>query len=406
MKGKKVEKIKKIIQGKWWYEQHAGEESEGILSIIANLCSTLPSKYQSCFINVVDKTGLILSRLLNLLNLFIYPTFVIQIKEKKSRQILTILYQGNKDSIRFLLKYINTDENTIQIRKVKSYQKQSNSIIDLIIIKSDFFYRGFFQRNKYLVFPEYISMILDTSKSSHEIISQVSSKITNDLSRAKTMGYTFEITDDYDKFLQFYQEMYVPYATWKHKSTKRIATFETIRHLMLQGAKILFLKQKNEYIFGGMFIIKGKKVETYYAGLSKGKFNHLKYGVMALSYVHLITIAREHKCELIDFGTARAFLNDGLFRYKEKWGMMIQQTSPFVSDLFSLKIKRKTNAVEKFFSQNSFIYYKDQKFAVAFISTRKQGIDKTKSNRRILKNMQSSFFTVDEVINGLKEQQR
>ena len=40
---------------------------------------------------------------------------------------------------------------------------------------------------------------------------------------------------------------------------------------------------------------------------------------------YIMSYAREQNVHLADFGGVRPFFNDGLFRYKRKWGMTVQR---------------------------------------------------------------------------------
>ena len=401
MTKKKKSGLKNIIQGKWWYEQHSAKSSENILLFLADFCQKLPSTIQKPFINSIDKTGLLFSKILNIFSITSYQTFLIKGKEKKSGHSLSILFRGNIESIQFLLEYFIKDTDVVKIEKnIKLNVSKSKNEHDLELIQSDSFFTGYFQRKGYLVFPENISMRLKVSQSLDTIISQVSSSIVEDLKKAEKMRYVVEITDDYEKFLIFYEQMYKPYATWKHKSKKRIATFASIKHLWLQGAKILLIKKGKEYIFGGIFLKENKKIITHYAGLSTGKFHHLQHGIMAFSYSALINIAKKMKCDRIDFGTAKPFFQDGLLKYKAKWRMNITQTPSYLSDVFGLKINKKSESVKNIFLNNPFIFYHDQSLAVAIIEEKdKKNVEKNegKTQQRIVKDLPSKFFTIDEL---------
>ncbi|MFO8077843.1 MAG: hypothetical protein R6U21_04300 [Thermoplasmatota archaeon] len=411
MTRKQKKYIKNIIQGKWWYEHQGKESSESILFFIAHICQRLPQSIQKPFINTIDKTGLILSRLLNIFSWFSYHTFLIQGREKKSGKKISIRFRGDIDSIQFLLDFLNIEKNSTRIIENKTKKRDLNSAQlmnehDLELHQSDSFFRKYFQQKGFLVFPEHISMILDVSKPVDRIIQQVSSSITEDLKKAEKKDYKVEVTDDYQKFVLFYERMYVPYVSWKHGSKKRIATFASIKHLWLQGAKIVLIKEKKEYIFGGIFLKENEKIVTHYAGLAKGKFYHLQHGIMAWSYYHLIVIAKKMNCSFIDFGTAHPFLSDGLLRYKAKWRMSIQKTSPFVSDIFSLKIHKKSEPLMSVFLNNPFLFFDKNKISAVFITTYKKNNEEKQymgNNYRMVKNIPSQFFTIDELYNSRKK---
>ncbi len=405
MTQKQKKYIKNIIQGKWWYEHQGKKSSESILFFIAHICQRLPQSIQKPFISTIDKTGLIISRLLNIFSWFSYRTFLIQGKEKKNNEKISILFRGDIDCIQFFLDFLFIEKDSTRIIEIKTKKRDMNSAMlmvepDLELHQSDSFFRKYFQRKGFIVFPEHISMILDVSKPVDKIMQQVSSSIAEDLKKAEKKEYRAEVTDEYQKFVLFYERMYVPYASWKHGSKKRIATFASIKHLWLQGAKIVLIKEKKEYVFGGIFLKENNKIMTHYAGIAKGKFHHLQHGIMAWSYYHLIEIAKKMNCSFIDFGTAHPFLDDGLFKYKAKWRMSIQKTSPFLSDIFSLKIRKKSEPLMSVFLNNPFLFFDKNKISTAFITTHKKNNREKQdmsNDHRMVKNIPSQFFTIDEL---------
>ena len=114
-------------------------------------------------------------------------------------------------------------------------------------------------------------------------------------------------------------------------------------------------------IFGGLFLVDRNKIITNYAGISDGYFNHLQNGVMALSYLLMIQHAKDIGCSKIDFGTTRPFLQDGLYKFKRKWGMNVEITSPFFSDIFSIRILSESKAMKSFLHNNKFFYLSNKK---------------------------------------------
>lgn len=404
---RKQKYVRNIIQGKWWYEHQGKEGSEGVLFFIANMCQRLPKPIQKPFISTIDNIGLTLSRVLNIFSWFSFRTFLIQGREKKSGKKISIRFRGDIDSIQFFLEVIFEDVRSVKVVEIKPKKCFLNSThvnnkYDLELHQSDSFFREFFQHKGFFVFPEHISMALKVQQPIDKIMQQVSSSITEDLKKAENMGYTMEVTDEFQKFVLFYERMYVPYVSWKHKSKKRIATFASIKHLWLQGAKILLIKKQNEYIFGGIFLKEKNKIVTHYAGLSQGKFHHLQQGIMAWSYYQLIVIAKKMNCYSIDFGTAIPFLHDGLLRYKAKWRMKIHKTTPFLSDMFSFKIHKKSEQLITVFLNNPFLFFdnNNNNISAAFITNQKKTTAAKKDviiGYKILKNIPSQFFTIDEL---------
>lgn len=363
--------FKNRFKGKWWYQHKENHFMESIISITARISDHLPNQLQKLFINSVDTLGLWFSRLINVFSSFFSSYYIYTGSIKNTEKNIQFIYKGNPDSLVFFTNQLfkkNYSTKKISQKKVKHLLKKnkgnSEQNVDFIIIKTDVFFRRYYQKKDYLVFPEYITFLLDASQPVEKILSSASIDVKQHIDNAKKTGYSYEIRDDKEIFKLFYYQMYLPYTSWKHKGSQRIASFSTIRHLEDRGAKILLIKHHESYIFGGIFLKENGKMTTYYAGLMKGKFSHLHNGVMTLSYYYLINIAKKYNCKFIDFGTARPFLNDGLYTFKNKWNMDIVQTSSFFSDVFAMKIIKNSSTIENFITIHPIHYFKNNQLTV------------------------------------------
>lgn len=318
-----------------------------ILKVTLKINNHLPLFLKKPFIKHMDSLGLSLIRFTKIILNVFSPFYIIESLNKKSRKKVRILFRGDIKSTRFFLKKILGGDFTIKKIGFKINSERIHDRFDIRLHKTDLFFKQYYQKRGYIIVPEHTTFLLNIPNSLDEFINRLSPSIIKDLQKAKKIGYSFEISNDIKKFKLFYHSMYLPYVNWKHKEKSRIVSFEAISHLAAQGAELLLIKKNEDYVFGGMFIKNEDKIVTSYAGLMEGKFNHLYNGIMALSYYYLILIAKDYSCKSIDFGTSRPFKDDGLYKYKKKWKMDIIQTSPFISEIFSIKILNRSSSLKK-----------------------------------------------------------
>ena len=88
----------------------------------------------------------------------------------------------------------------------------------------------------------------------------------------------------------------------------------------------------------------------------KEKFDHVKRGVIAASYYYLIQYSKKSSAKLIDLGSCRPFVNDGLFNYKRKWGTKIGKSENEFSEIYSFKQCSNNKGIKSFLINNPFIY--------------------------------------------------
>lgn len=361
---KAVKIIKKEFQGKWWFQHQGNYIFDSFLEIIAVGCDYLPQSLRKPAISTIDALGLFLCRMTNIFFSMTHSYFICKGTWKETKNKISILLKGNPKCILFLTDKLCIDiisNQRISKRKGKRLWKNiadtSSMKQEMFITKTDIFFRNYYQNKGCLIIPEYVSFHLDTTISLKEILDTISPDKRRDIEKAKRTGYTYEVRSDRKAFKIFYFQMYLPYMEWKHKNSDRIASYNTIRHLAAQGSELLIIKLGNDAIFGGMFLREKNMLKTHYAALMDGKFDHLHNGIMAISYYFLIEIAKKYHCRSIDFGTAPPFLNDGLYMYKNKWGMKISKTSPSFSDVFAVKINKNDPVSKKMLTAQPVHYF-------------------------------------------------
>jgi len=353
-------KTTRIHHGKWWHHTNQKSLDQLFLYLITNIVKRFPNKSQKPFIIFIDNLGLLLSRCITILFNII----------KQTKTPYQIPSTTKKPIIILTTKNFIVDTILPKSIKPQPIPKEQSNKPDIILTKSDAFYTQYYQRKGHIILPEYITLILDTTPPLEDILNHTTSTIKRDINKAQSTPYSIEITSNPEKFTFFYTHIHKPYIKWKHQQSQRIASPLTIQHLALQKAKILFIKHKKEYIFGGIFTIESNMIKTYYAGLMKGKYNHLHNGIMAVSYYALINEAQKQHIQFIDFGTANPFLSSGLLNYKLQWNMHITKTSPYFSDIYA--IKTNSTIFQKLFAQEPFFYYRNNTLTLAISDTLKQ----------------------------------
>jgi len=391
---------KEQMQGNWWMEKNSYNLPNLLLRIFLKITNYLPQKYKH---KLVYKTGqfiLSISRIFYIISRKTTELYQIDGTEKYSNKKLTLFIASNKETRIFFSQFLfNTVLNEVNLG-IFSYKKIHKKIIqqegkyDIAIIKTDFFYQSFFQKNNYVTLPEHINFIKNIPDTIDELIINFSTELREEIDQYTHQNYTYEISSDYKKFVLFYYQMYKPYIQWKHHSTAKIVSFPSIQYLYQSGAKILFVKHNDQIIFGGLFIQIKNDIITYYASFMQNKFKYLEKGVTSLSYYFLMRYAVENKISSIDFGTASPFINEGIFKFKSKWNMTIQHSSPVISQLYSLRFKSNSTSTRSFLLHNPFIMCKEKNLILQVFSQDSNGsrLEK-KKHINTLKGLTDIHFT-------------
>ncbi|MBN2065838.1 MAG: hypothetical protein JW771_03405 [Candidatus Thermoplasmatota archaeon] len=237
--------------------------------------------------------------------------------------------------------------------------KQTPPSTDVIFVKTDRFFVKILQHFQFITIPEWINMIVDSSKSFEELEHNFSSGAQKDIKKTTKYEYSYELTDDQKKMEFFYHRMFLPYILKRYGEEMPDYYLKYIHMILSRNSmRVLLVKDNNTYISGGLVDIKGKKEFLPSMGILDGDVQYVKkYASSALFYFHIVS-AKKRGANSINYGNTRSFLNDGNYQFKRKWGMIVS-LSRFRWGLFGLKILRNTTSVSSFCVHNPYILLED-----------------------------------------------
>jgi len=361
LKNKSLNIIIQNLRNPWWLRNRQTVISRKIVKIFTEFCCKyLPKPIRIFAFHITDTISIMGFRLFLLICQLNLTVYLINGKEKHSGEEITVLFLSNTDSFSYLPNLIFSEG--ISIKKIKNLHIwniskkfcEIPSDIDAVFIKCDRFYSNFLQKQDLTVIPELISMTLDVSEPFEKIFTKFNKSAKEEIRRIKRYKYDYEICQDLDKLKLFYNHMYMPYTYLRHGKLAICANFYTIRHLFERGSKLMFVKLDNEYVFGSLFFFKNDTIIGTHAGIMDGQINCFKKNISAASYYFSILWAKENGAKYLDFGTCRPFLNDGLFKYKKKWGAAIEKAKGNFG-IFAFKTCKDSKGIQSFLKNNPFI---------------------------------------------------
>ena len=344
-------------------------------------------KYIKFIGNFSVRFELVSHRTYNLFKSLYLPIYLIEGNEKKTGKLIKILYSGNKKSFLYLSNilfkgnpsYIKLGERFFW--QLKKFEKKYLLFeVDVVILKGDRFYKKFLQRNNYIILPEWISFILDTSQPIEKIYNNFNTSAKRGIKKMKKIQYSFDVFSDSFKKNIFYDKMFLPYISKIDKTSTISKLFLQYIKNNLQRGVLLLIKREDNYVGGTLNTIVKKQVHLICMGIINGNINFLGDYMSEAIYYFNILWAKENGINLLDFGHTHAFLNDGLLRYKRKWGMTIQESDREFG-IFGLKINNMNKGVEDFLTHNPFIYRNDKQLK-AFVYLKKQSQITSKEVKR------------------------
>lgn len=306
----------------------------------------------------------------NIVNILILKVWAVTGEEILSKQQLTIIYIGGEKHKNFLaeLAFGNSyKEDYIgetwlwRIFKTVRARGHACSLMVAEVPKSSLV---FFGRKKCFYIPFWVRGKLNTSVDTSSLVKNESLK--SDLRRIKRNKLHFEVTNEVIQFHNFYHNMYLPYITKSHGNRALIMKYDLVERFFGE-CDLLLVKKERENIAGILiaYTYTKNRARLWCLGVKDGNSDYIKDGAIgAILYFSLLHL-KEKGYKKVGVGGSRAFLKDGVLRYKKKWGQKIVGTH---KTGFLIKPLSKTPAVEGFFLNNPFIYvHKNQRNGAVFV---------------------------------------
>ena len=285
--------------------------------------------------------------------------FLVSGVEKNSGDQIRLLFIGQNNIPLFLgdILFINPPDIE-QIGRVFIWRKNKlnrfSFDVDAVLVSCDRFYRRFLHWDDFFVFPHMVDMVLDCSEGLEGIMQNLSNDAKKETRAVRNRDFSFEITSDIDKVLMFYDDMYVPLLKKRiGKTDMFIPDFLTLRFFLQMGSELLLTSLDGSYASGTFFYHHDDRIELKYFGIYQGDVDLYRRRASAADQYFSILIALDRNVSLLDFGGARPFFGDGLFYYKQKWGMSVNKYV-LVPEIIGLKILNE-KVMRSFLLKNPFI---------------------------------------------------
>jgi hypothetical protein len=198
---------------------------------------------------------------------------------------------------------------------------------DATIVDIGWPYHGLINRRReYLETPDWINMSVSLPREWPTVISGFrQSTRNNDLRLIRRNEYRPDFTTTQESIEEFYDTMYLPFVTHKHAEDSIIATRRQVIKRATQGT-LLRVTRAGEVVAAGVIYLEQNVLYFLWMGIPPSYLDAPPEGAISALYFFGIQYAFERGCSAVDFTGTRAFLEDGAFRFKRKWGGIIEDT--------------------------------------------------------------------------------
>lgn len=249
---------------------------------------------------------------------------------------------------------------------------------DLTIARIDRLSSRLFFGSDYLAVPEWIGSIL-TVPEDLENLARKNDSLKSDLRIVERNGLTYLVSQDEGDFEEFYYGMYVPFVRKRYGKLAVIRNFYWMRRVFLQGG-LLWVQRGNEHISGLVFRRRGNMIQSVAMGTANGEWRHVKEGANSATDLYILKYAKKLGFRLIDCGGSRPSLNDGVLRYKRKWGISLYE-KPDNWYNYLLYWNSLDEPVTSFFSQNPLIFREHGRLSAVILVNADEPLTQTDAER-------------------------
>jgi hypothetical protein len=178
------------------------------------------------------------------------------------------------------------------------------------------------------------------------------SSVKSDLRRIRKNRLQFCVTRDLKHFHDFYHRMYVPYITEAHGRSAFIWPYEAMKS-EFDNCELLLIDKEGQSIAGILITYAKKTPRLWSLGVRDADRRHVEEGAVTALFYFSFRHLEKNGHRVADVGLSRPFLDDGVIRYKRKWGVRIVGTS---TDWFVLKLLSSTPGARGFIRSHPFIF--------------------------------------------------
>lgn len=244
----------------------------------------------------------------------------------------------------------------VPVWSLRRHLDERKAAADLTLVGIDRISARLFLGKDYLAMPPLIStwqsVPEDQLEDSHR------SSVASDVRRVKKKGFASHLSKAAGDFDLFYDHYYKPYILDRHTTSARL-TPRWMLKMVFRFGSIQWLTLDGERVAADLVMKQGRGYNLVVTGVRDGRQDLLRLGALAALYVHSPDHARQEGCTRILLGSSRAFLYDGLTRYKGKWMDGFNQDDGHITanHVLLLRWNRLAGPVEEFLSSAGLIHH-------------------------------------------------
>jgi hypothetical protein len=259
-------------------------------------------------------------------------TLLVDGTEPETGVPLRILYVGQFDNYAFTVGRMLTDHRMVERRtgisafRVGSCFKDSIERAAILVMDVELLYGTMLRRQPFMRIPAWVRQKYSVPGTWHEVLQSFRTNTRRtDLRKIRKYALKYRISRSEDDFREFYHRMYVPYLK---KRFDREVIIEPEWKVLRQCRKgeLMHVVRGGQVVACALLHRGEGRLAYVWVGVPDGLEDDLYRGAFSALYYFSILYAYERGCSEVDFLGSRPLLDDGLFRYKRKWGTRVEDS--------------------------------------------------------------------------------
>jgi hypothetical protein len=319
-----------------------------LLSTAKAIYRKIPSCFQFIFLPAKS--------VIRFIDILRQDVWLIKGKEAKGKHDLVVLFAGSEENKNFLNSLLFDSfcqENYVGKKWLwnicKTVERNSDEC-SLMITQLPKKLRAFFRSESSFFIPYWIVGEVNISADISFFLRNKS--LASDLRRIRKNNLNFELTNELSQFNNFYYNMYIPHITKVHGNGVVLMEYDFMER-EFKNCDLLLVKNEKDYIAGILLAYKKQEVRLWSLGVKDGNSDYVRDGAIGALFYFAVNYLQEKGYKTVNFGASRAFLRDGVLKYKKKWGLKIVGT---FKKGFLVTPLSKTKGLKEFLLNNPFIY--------------------------------------------------
>ena len=291
------------------------------------------------------------------------PVYIWNGKSKQNGLSLCVAYIGNSKiyreyyiSIMFKSGVETTCINNRFLFGIIRLLKQKQPDCSVILWEHSSITKWYLQKKQKFVIPFWIRTEIDISQPIKQL-ERKRKKYREMANLIRKQEYTCESSDKIDDFTDFYYNMYVPYANYRHGETASVLEYSVV--FDPESKHELFLLKKHSEVLGGVVVkYKNRSAKMSFFGIKKEHLSKTEEGFLGALYYFIIQSLQIKGYRKMSIGDSHPFIFDGVTRFKLYMLAQLEHGVKYREDRnTTMLILNVSKGIADFLKYNPFVYF-------------------------------------------------